>query len=91
MALGASRREVLRMFMRHGGRLVAVGFGVGIVISLGVARLLASRLDLFQVGAFDPISIAAMALILGAVATVACYVPARRATRVDPMIALRRD
>jgi putative ABC transport system permease protein len=91
MALGAGRREVLRMFMRHGGRLVAIGFGIGIVVSLGVARLLTSRIDLFQVSAFDPISIAAMTLILGTVATVACYVPARRATRVDPMIALRRD
>jgi putative ABC transport system permease protein len=91
MALGAGRRQVLRMFMTHGARLVGTGLIVGIVVSLGVARLLTSRVDLFQVPAFDAISIAAMVAILAGVAAAACYLPARRATRVDPMAALRRD
>jgi putative ABC transport system permease protein len=91
MALGAGQRQVLGMFMKHGAVLVGLGLAVGLVVSLGVARLMTSRIDLFQVSAFDPISIAAMVAILALVAAAACYVPARRATRVDPMTALRCD
>jgi putative ABC transport system permease protein len=91
MALGAGRRHVLRMFMGHGARLVGLGLVVGILVSLGVARILASRVDLFQVPTFDLISIAAMVTILAVVTAAACYVPARRATHVDPMVALRQD
>jgi putative ABC transport system permease protein len=91
MALGAERGNVLGMFMRTGARLVGVGLAVGLVGSLGLERLLSSRLDLSRAAAFDPLTIALTVLLLAAVAACACYVPARRATRVDPMVALRRS
>ena len=91
MALGAERRHVLRMFLKTGVRLVGSGLGLGLVGSLGVVRVLSSRLDLSRVDAVDPLTIALTILLLAAVTAAACYLPARRATRVDPMVALRRN
>jgi putative ABC transport system permease protein len=91
MALGAQPVDILRMIFRTGGSLVGLGMVLGILASLGAARWLASQLNLFQVGIADPISFLGVMLLLGAVAAAACYLPARRATKVDPMVALRRD
>jgi putative ABC transport system permease protein len=89
MALGASRRHVLGLMLTMGGRLVAVGLAIGIVASFASTRLLRSQL--FGVEPADPVAYAAVAVILGAVAIVACYLPARRAAGVDPLIALRME
>jgi putative ABC transport system permease protein len=72
-----------------GGRLVLMGLAVGIPASLAATTLLRSQL--FGVQAADPVSYAVVAIALGAVALVACYIPARRAANVDPMVALRQD
>ena len=79
------------MIFRTGGGLVGLGMVLGILASLGAARLLASQLDLFQVGIADPISFLGVVALLGVVAAAACYLPARRATKVDPMVALRYE
>jgi len=91
MALGAQQADILRMIFRTGGGLVGMGMFFGILASLGAARLLASQLDLFQVGIADPISFLGVIVLLSVVATAACYLPARRATKVDPMVALRYE
>jgi putative ABC transport system permease protein len=72
-----------------GGRLVLVGLAIGIAASLASTRLLRSQL--FGVQPADPLAYAAVAVVLGFVALVACYIPARRAASVDPMVALRTD
>jgi putative ABC transport system permease protein len=87
MALGATGPGVLRLIIRQGMSLVLTGVLVGFVAALFVGRLLSSML--FGVGASDPVSHGVAALMLSAVALVACYLPARRATRVDPLVALR--
>jgi ABC-type antimicrobial peptide transport system permease subunit len=87
MALGATRASVLRMVLGEGMSLVMTGVLIGFVSALAVGRLL-SRM-LFGVGASDPFSVAGAALILSTVALLACYLPARWATRVDPLQALR--
>lgn len=89
MALGAPRRHVVRLMLAMGGRLVLIGFGVGVLLSLLATRLLRSQL--FGVGTADPVAYLAVAVILGVVATLACYLPARRAAAVDPMVALRQE
>jgi putative ABC transport system permease protein len=89
MALGAPRRHVLALLLTMGGRLVVVGLVVGIVASVASTRLLRSQL--FGVEPTDPIAYAAVALMLGLVASVACYIPARRAAAVDPIVALRQE
>jgi putative ABC transport system permease protein len=89
MALGAPRRHVLGLMLGMGGRLVGIGLAVGIVASLASTRLLRSQL--FGVQAADPLAYAVVILLLAAVAMLACYVPARRAAAVDPMIALRQE
>ncbi len=91
IALGAGRADVLRLVFRLGGRLVGVGMVVGIVASVGVTRLAGSQMSLFQVGSSDPVSLLGVAFLLGLVAAAACFIPARRAARVDPMVALRMD
>ncbi|HKW87145.1 MAG TPA: ABC transporter permease [Candidatus Acidoferrales bacterium] len=89
MALGAQRRDVMRLVLRQGGRIALTGIGIGIAAALGLTRLMSSLL--FSVNASDPATFAAVALLLAAVALVACYIPARRAMRVDPMVALRYE
>jgi putative ABC transport system permease protein len=89
MALGANRREVLGMVLRQGLRLAAIGAAIGCVAAYGVARLLSNQL--FGVSAGDPGTFVGVAVVLAAVALLACYLPARRATRVDPMVALRYE
>lgn len=89
MALGAGRGHLLRMVVGHGMRLALVGVAVGLAGALALARTVSAML--FEVTPFDPASYAATAAVLVGVAALACYVPARRAMRVDPIIALRYE
>jgi len=89
MALGASRIHVLGMVLRHGAKLAAAGVAIGIAASLALTRLMASMR--YGVSATDPLTFIGVALILTFVALAACYIPARRAMRVDPLVALRYE
>jgi putative ABC transport system permease protein len=89
MALGAGRADVLRMVMWMGLQLVAFGVGVGLLASWGATRAIASQL--WGVSAHDPLTLVGVSAVLLAVGCAACYFPARRATRVDPMVALRYE
>jgi len=89
MALGAQRSNVLRLVVGHGVKLAAVGIVIGVAVALGLMRLLTTLL--FGVGANDPITFAAASVVLLLVALAACYIPARRAIAVDPMVALRYE
>jgi putative ABC transport system permease protein len=89
MALGAERGDVLRLVIGEGARLAAIGLVVGVAASLGATRLISSLL--FDVKATDPITFLIVAVILTGVALLASYIPARRATKVDPMVALRYE
>jgi putative ABC transport system permease protein len=88
-ALGATRRHVIGLLLTMGGRLVLIGLAVGIPASLAATRLLRSQL--FGVQPADPLAYAAVAIVLGFVAFVACYIPARRAASIDPMVALHQE
>jgi predicted permease len=91
MAMGARPRDILFLIFRTGGRLVGAGLLVGVFASLGAARLMGSQLELFQARTFDPVSFLGVAVLLSVVAAAACFIPARRATKVDPVDALRQD
>ena len=88
-ALGASREDLLRMVLGSGATLTALGLAIGAAGALGLTRLMSSML--FGVGPRDPATMGAVALVLALVAVIACYVPARRAAKVDPMVALRYE
>ncbi|PYT77706.1 MAG: hypothetical protein DMG40_22810 [Acidobacteria bacterium] len=87
MALGAHPRSILALILAQGMRLVLLGLAAGLAASFGMTRLMSSLL--FRVHPFDPLSLGAVALVLASIAALACFLPARRATRVDPMAALR--
>ncbi len=89
MALGATRGSVLRMVLGQGARLTGVGLGLGLVASVALTRLLQAQL--FNVRPTDPITMVAVAGVIAFVALLACYLPANRATRVDPMVVLRDE
>jgi ABC-type antimicrobial peptide transport system permease subunit len=89
MALGAERANVFAMVLSRGARLAGAGIAIGLIVALGVTRTMASFL--YGVRPADPLTFGSVSLLLGLVALVACYLPARRATRVDPVIALRHD
>ncbi|HEV7500479.1 MAG TPA: FtsX-like permease family protein, partial [Vicinamibacteria bacterium] len=89
MALGAERRDVLRMVLGMGARLVGLGVGLGLLASLFATRVLAS--ELWGVAPHDPLTLAVVIVVVALAGAAACVVPARRATRVDPMVALRTE
>ena len=89
MALGADRAIVLRMVLRVGLRLLLIGTAIGLAGSILLSRTLASQL--FGVSPYDPLTLAGVVLLLFATGLAACFFPARSATRVDPMIALRYE
>ncbi len=89
MALGASAGNVLKLVVGEGMFLAGIGIAIGIAAAIGVSRIMASLL--YAVTATDPFTFVSLALLLAAIAFVACYIPARRATKVDPMVALRYE
>jgi ABC-type antimicrobial peptide transport system permease subunit len=89
MALGADRSTMLRLVLREGLRLTLVGVGIGLVAALALSRVMAGYV--YGIKSTDPLTFAAAALLLMAAALAACYIPARRAMRVDPMRALRTE
>jgi putative ABC transport system permease protein len=89
MALGAQQADVLRIVLGQGIRLTAIGVAIGVVAALALGRLMTTLL--YGVSASDPLTFFGVAVLLASVAVLACYIPARRATRVDPVIALRYE
>jgi len=89
LALGAQRENVLGMVLESGARMALAGVAIGVVVALALTRLMSSLL--FGVSAHDPLTYSLVALLLFVVALAACWIPARRATRVDPMVALRYE
>ena len=89
MALGAGRASVLRMMLVQAGKMTVIGVAIGLVAALGLTRVMSSML--FGVSAHDPLTSVGGALLLTLVAMAAYYLPAWRATRVDPMVALRYE
>jgi predicted permease len=89
VALGAQRNDVLQLVIGHGARMALIGVVIGIGFALGLTRLMANQL--FGVSAHDPLTFAGVAVLLIIVALAACYIPARRAMRVDPVVALRHE
>jgi ABC-type antimicrobial peptide transport system permease subunit len=89
MALGAHAPDVIRLVVGQGMKLALIGMVTGLGIALGLTRWMKSLL--FEVSATDPLTFALIAILLTGVTLLACWIPARRATKVDPLIALRSD
>jgi ABC-type antimicrobial peptide transport system permease subunit len=89
MALGAARSDVFRLVLSHGALLVSVGIGLGLIGAIAASRVL--QTILYGVGALDVAAFAIAIIGLAGIALFACFLPARRATRVDPVIALRSE
>src|SRR5262249_38982773 len=89
IALGAQARDVLRLAIGQGMRLALTGVALGLVASLALTRTIKNLL--FGVSATDPVTFAALALLLVLVALLACFIPARQATRVDPLVTLKHE
>jgi putative ABC transport system permease protein len=89
MALGARAPQVVGMVLRQGMRTIGIALALGLIVSLGATRILETQL--YGVSRIDPVTFAVVPLVLAIVALAACYVPARRASRVDPVIALRAE
>lgn len=89
MALGASPADVLRQVFLEAGRLAVLGLALGLIAAAALTRLMSSLL--FEVNPNDPITVGVAATVLALVALAACYSPARRAVRVDPLVALRYE
>jgi ABC-type antimicrobial peptide transport system permease subunit len=87
LAFGARASDIIRQILTQGVRLIGIGLGVGLIGALVMGQLLAGLL--FGVSAVDPAALLGVAILLLAVTLLACYLPARRAARVDPMVALR--
>jgi ABC-type antimicrobial peptide transport system permease subunit len=89
MALGAARSDVLGLILRYGLRLATIGLAIGLVVSIAVTRLMRSLL--FGVSPTDPATILAVSIMLVVVALAASFLPAYRASRIDPILAIRQD
>jgi putative ABC transport system permease protein len=90
MALGAQPGDVVTMVLRHGLTLAIIGLAIGVVLYVGIGGRVLSAL-LYGVGARDPVTLAAGIVLLSAAAALACWIPARRAARVDPAVTLRSE
>jgi ABC-type antimicrobial peptide transport system permease subunit len=89
MALGATRENILKLVLRQGSVLALTGIGLGLIASILVTRVLSSLL--FAVSPRDPLTFLAVAIVLASIALLASYIPAHRAAKVDPMVALRYE
>ena len=89
MALGAQQGDVLRLVLAQGGKLIGLGLGIGLLATLGASRAMGSML--FNTSAYDPLTLSSITLLLTAVALIACFFPANRATKVNPIEALRAE
>jgi len=89
MALGAARRDVLRMVSAMGLRLIAIGAAIGLAASFATTRLIAAQLT--GVSPHDPLTLAGVVVLMALVGVSACYFPAQKASRVDPLVALRTE
>ena len=89
MALGAGRADVVWMVLRMGLKLVGLGVGVGLLASFAVTRVIANQL--WSVSPRDPLTLVAVVAVVALAGLAACYFPARRATKVDPLVALRYE
>jgi predicted permease len=91
IALGAQKRDVMRLILGQGARMTLIGVAIGLAAALGLTQLMAKYSLLFAVKAIDPLAFGGAAVVLAVVALIACYIPARRAMRVDPIVALRYE
>jgi predicted permease len=89
MSIGANRSDILKLVLRDGARLTGIGLGIGLAGSLALSQLM--KAQLFGIGIIDPITLVSVIAVLAATALLACYLPARRAARVDPIEALRHE